>query len=978
MRAAANRRLGHPPGGVVAPDAPGPLLERDQELSRFSQLVGEAAGGSGRIAVIEGTAGIGKSRLLEAVCVRAKEAGLRVLFGRGGELERDLGWRVVRELFEPALVTASESERRALLRGAAGLAAPALGRDNGEAPQLRPDALAAALHGLYWLTVELAGRQPLVLAVDDAHWADIPSLRWLVYLAARVEELPLLVAVTTRPIEPAAKGEQISGTASSALMGVLSGLAAAAGNAPKPSPLSEEASTELVRHVLGPDADPRFCSACHAATGGNPFLLSELARSLARDEVEPVAANADRVLEVEPQTIAHTALLRIARLPAHAQKLATAAAVLGVQTPLRQASELAELDDETVARAAEALAATGILLDRTPLEFVHPIVRAAVYRDLSAARRVQWHRRAARLLRAAGASPDEIAVHLLPLEPDQDQQVVETLLAAAEEALGRGAPDAAVAYLRRVLHEPPPRGREARALQLLGRAETATAGPSGFKTLERAFEASGDAAERAEIALEYAGSIRMTSVFEPGVELLERSLAELEPDSELALNVEGEAINLASGDLSTVDVALKRLNRFTGAADRVKDPGLLADLAALACARARPVAESVDLATRALAAQGQRPNPSVVVYAATALTHADRLDAAYDVWDAFMAEARRQGSALGFGFASIFRSDAAYRQGRVADAEADARAAWNTYRELGAPNPDATAFLIQALLERDLAAAWAVWQATARPDHMTNWGDNPLLFHRGRLRLALGKPQEGLADLLECGRRLGAWELVNPAIIPWRSATAVTLARLGEPQRARGLVEEELSHARRFGTARPQGVALRAAGLVEGGERGTDLLREAVDVLRRSPARLELARVQCDLGASLRRGGRRSDAIKPLREALDGAVRCGAILLAERSRAELVAAGARPRRDLLRGRDALTASELRVAQMAAEGMTNREIAQGLFVSLKTVETHLTHAYKKLDIHARAELQAALSRHQEMTAVDGVEKPGSSM
>src|SRR5215211_3018830 len=137
---AANRRLGHTPGGVIAPDARGRLLERHEELSRFSQLIGESAGGSGRIAVIEGTAGIGKSRLLEAVCAQAKEAGLRVLFGRGGEFERDLGWRVVRELFEPALVTASESELRTLLSGAAGLAAPALGRDNGEAPQSRPDA----------------------------------------------------------------------------------------------------------------------------------------------------------------------------------------------------------------------------------------------------------------------------------------------------------------------------------------------------------------------------------------------------------------------------------------------------------------------------------------------------------------------------------------------------------------------------------------------------------------------------------------------------------------------------------------------------------------------------------------------------------------------------------------------------------------------------------------------------------------------
>ena len=244
------------------------------------------------------------------------------------------------------------------------------------------------------------------------------------------------------------------------------------------------------------------------------------------------------------------------------------------------------------------------------------------------------------------------------------------------------------------------------------------------------------------------------------------------------------------------------------------------------------------------------------------------------------------------------------------------------------------------------------------PDYI---GWNYLLYSRGCVRAALGDPRQGLEDLRSCGGRQARWQTSNPAVIPWRSAGALLYAALGRREEARRLAEEELSSARRFGAARALGGALRAAGLVAGGDKGVELLREAVGVLERSSAQLEFARALTDLGAALRRQRQRAAARDPLRRALDLAHRCGAGPLAEHARLELLATGARPRRVVLSGLDALTASERRVAQMAANGPTNREIAEALFVTQRTIETHLSHVYRKLGITTRSELAHALAR-----------------
>ena len=235
-----------------------------------------------------------------------------------------------------------------------------------------------------------------------------------------------------------------------------------------------------------------------------------------------------------------------------------------------------------------------------------------------------------------------------------------------------------------------------------------------------------------------------------------------------------------------------------------------------------------------------------------------------------------------------------------------------------------------------------------------------LLAARGRLRLAELRPASALDDLLAAGELFVRLRSPSPTTAPWRSDAALARLALGAQAEARVLAAEEVALAEAFGAPRALGVALRAAGLAEDGKRGIELLRQAVGVLEGSAARLEHARAMADLGAALRRAGHRVESREILRPALDLAHRCGALALSERTRTELIAAGGRPRRLVLSGLDSLTPSERRVAQLAAAGLPNREIAQHLFITTRTVEGHLTHAYQKLDITSREQLPATLA------------------
>ena len=462
----------------------GLLLERDRELERIGGCLGRARQGHGGALVVEGPAGIGKTVLLAAGRDAAEGKGFRVLRARGAELEREFAFGVVRQLVEPVVAGASEQERAGLLDGPPGVAArllrlPGLSGGMGAAAPDAPDPSFAVLHGLYWLCANLAADRPLALVVDDAHWADGASLRFLAFLLPRLEELHVAVLLGARPAEA----------------GDSRGLLAALTLDPATEvvtvrPLTANGVATLVTAGLGVEAEPEFAAACWQATGGTPFLVRTLVEALREEGVAPVAASAAKVHNVATATLDRWAMLRLVRLGPDAAGLARAVAVLE-RAELDQAARLAGLAVPDAARAADLLVRAGVL-DEASLCFAHALLRGAVYREMSGAERAWAHGRAARLLAEAHASAARVAEHLFVTAPGGDGWTVEQLRAAAREAASRGAPESAVAYLRRALTEPPSPEAEGAILLELGLVEFSAGQPGWHDHLEAAVESADD------------------------------------------------------------------------------------------------------------------------------------------------------------------------------------------------------------------------------------------------------------------------------------------------------------------------------------------------------------------------------------------------------------------------------------------------------------------------------------------------------
>ena len=948
-------------------------MERESELGGLAERIEAASSGRGATVAIEGEAGIGKTALLAAAVELARMERIEVLAARGGELERDLPYGVVRQLFEPALARTTASRRELLLAGAAGLALPAISPVDTEAAA--GDAPGAVLHGLYWLAANLAAECPLLLVLDDAHWMDAASLRFLSYLARRAEELPLLIVYAARPGEGA--GNELPALADPELVAAVV----------RPMALSEAAAGELVARLLGAEGSAAFVRACRMATGGNPFLLRELLSELEADGERPHATDPERVAGLAPESISRATLARLRRLGDPATRLAFAVALLGASGELRHVAELAELEQGVATEAADALAAAAILRPGTPLEFVHPIVRTAVYAEIPSARRAGEHKRAALMLERDGASPDSLAPHLLAAEPARDAGVSRLLREAARTALGRGAPDTACAYLERALAEPPAPRELPLVLRELGSAELRAGKRGSVEHLQEALHGLRDVATRAAVTGEIALAMTAARRVAEAIELLDPVIAEIARiDPETAMRLDAELIGAAQLDLAVAKSARRnRLASYDGRIDGASlgERLLLAECALDVCFRAESRERAVSLAEAALEdgrlLRDQRPDSFAFYHAVLVLTFADRLGQAERMLDLAIEDARVRGSVPGFAVSASLRSHVLLRQGRVAEAEADGYSALEAARQ-GLPGglEITVGYLLDAMVERaDVADCEALLTATGLAAELPPSTMGALVLHpRGHLRLAAGDPARALDDFEELLDRDERWGMTNPVAWPAHASAALARAQLGERERARVLARTDLERARRWGAPSGIAAALRAAGVADGGEAGIELMRESAAVVERSPAHYERARSLTELGAALRRAGHRREAREPLRDALDLAHRSGARRLARRAHEELVAAGARPRRMSLTGLDSLTASERRVAQMAAAGLANREIAQALFVTRRTVEMHLTHAYQKLGIRSRAELPEALGAEVDPSAPGDRTPPGS--
>jgi DNA-binding CsgD family transcriptional regulator len=918
-------------------------VERERELETVGRLLAGARAGSGGAVVFEGPAGIGKSSLLAAARTSAA-TDMCVLSARGGELERDLPFGIVRQLLEQVVTTEAEG-REALLAGAAALAKPVLFAVD---PDVGAEPSFSALHGLYWLTINLAGSQPVLLAVDDAHWADVASLRWLIYLARRLAGVPLALLLATRPAEPGPVQELHDQLLVIPEVGVL-----------QPGGLSEQAIATLAAHLLATEPDPAFVTACRRATGGNPFLLLELFGELERRGIAPSRETAGLASQLSSHGVGRAVRARLRRLPRACTALARAVAVLGGTAEPTFAAQLADLDDDEASLAGDALVAAAILEPGRPLVFVHPLVRSSIYSELSSQERARSHLRAARLLRLAGEATDRIAVHLLATSPSGDAETVSTLREAATGAGRRGAPDVAVTYLRRALVEPPLPDLEATvAYELGGAALSAGDLELAVEQLRKASRTLADRAMRAEAANALGSALFLALRPEEALTDLTAVIDEL-PASEREQGLRLQATRWAAvrGDIAVWRRLHATAERFVVASRRPHTVGerLQIAVAGYEAARTGTAAEARELALRAVAG-GQLledPGPESggfwIAPFVLLLAHAD--DDQVRVTTEVIDWAKQHGSLPAFSMAAQIRSYAHLRRGSLVEAEADAVSALEHPGVPGFPRYGRIT-LVNVLVAQGRPAEAEEILGRGGPQPAAA-GYIRYLQTRARLRAALQHPEDALADLFECGRLEEEWEIRTPAFGSWRADAAPLLASLGRQEEAGALAHEEVERCRAFGAPGPLGISLRTLGRVESGDSAIELLDQSVAQLARSPRRLERAVSLLELGAAIRRAGRRADARKPLRKALELATTCGADAVAARAHDELVTAGARPRRDPIESRRSLTASELRVARMAAEGLTNREIAQGLFLTENTIETHLRSVFRKLEIRSRS-------------------------
>ena len=858
-------------------EMPYPFLERDKEGRRIERKLWQLRAGRGGVLAIEGSAGLGRSSLLKLLSRRASEAGFCVLHARGNEFESDVPFGTVAQLLEPAVPAWVVEESPEVV-------SPAVLR------QLRRDLL------------ELAGDRRLVVVVDDARWADVPSLRFLSYLGARAERTPVLLAVA---IDPADRGPAVDwlGGVSTSLDTTLLRLA----------PLSEAATRRLVSATLGTAGSPEFAAACFDATGGNPLLLHEVLAEVATGRSGSAEETLSGLSRHPPVRVMRQMMRRLEGLPRSSLAVARAVAVLGVAEDPVVVSRTADCPEIEVEDAVTALVGADVMTDGPVLRFAQPLLRTAVYAGIPAFLRGHLHARAARALAETGAPTELVAEQLASVPPAVAPPDVKELLE--------------------------PRSWSPR-----------TAGSSRQSVDNRG--------ERAAAALEAARTLALDCRFGRAITILEAAIAEAR-DPVLGPRMEATAVWIAQLSPDTRQRGRERLEEL--------DRPHLADGALLDRIRQGALAEHVGRLTGDLLQRPRTPAADSVgwsagLVAAVTLGHFDRLAEARQAVLTLRDTANRTDTPLA-GLDLCLRAAVDYQLGDIAGA---GDLALQVLSDADGQRPPRMVQAFAAAVRAETLIAQGALDAAAEavedPGLIDDGGPDsivvlPLLRARGRLRMARDQIEDGLSDLLRGRRAAVNLGLTPGAWVVWSEAVTA-LHRLGRSQEALSMAQEELAGARSSGAPAALAAALRTLGLLSPGPDALSLVEEAAGLMDGFPGELERVRTQLTYGIVLRRVGRSAAAREQLRLAAETTAVHGAHILNRRAIDELRSieadtAGRRPRM-------LLTPRQQRVAELAAEGMQNEEIAQKLFVTVKTVEWHLTQAYRKLGIESRSALSPALA------------------
>lgn len=885
------------------------LFERERELAVVERAVHGLCGrqgpdGSedgneqpkeGGLLLFSGEAGLGKTALLTEVRRLSAECGsCTVLFARGSRSAEKVPFHVVRQLLQPALAPMTTSARQELLGGWYDIAGPALGIVPPIGPQADPQGVR---DGLDWVVTQLAVQQkPLVVVVDDAHWADPESLSWLTSFSVRLGEMPLLLVLAYRPKElpdhTPAFGDLVEGRSVRPV---------------ELRTLTPEAVAGLVHDALGPKADPPFCREVWAVTGGNPYEVVELIAKAQDRDIEPVEESAALLRDLGAAARGKGLVSRLERLGSSVTRFAWAAAVLGTEIEARLAASLAGMGPAEAADCADQLRENRILTGTERLEFVHPLIATAVYRAIPAATRTAMHGQAAWLSADAGKGVAVSARHLLEVHPDSDPDVVTQLRAAAREHLAVGAPDAARRCLERALQEPPAEEERAMLLYELGCAALLTSPQTTVNHLRAALDLP-DLSEdlRVDATYRLSQAYAHNSQLREAVAVVADQASRTPPGPGLmrlqAAHYLWKGIQVEEEDAHGRSQRIAELARPLRGRDN-SERALLALRGFDGMIRGDNALEVIEAVERALVdgrlAEGMGWTntewgfelPSII---GITFAYTDRLDQAEEFFtDAVRAFEISGWSGAHLALAHDFLGLVQRRRGQLDRAEETLRKGLELAYRLGPGLPtqwDGTCLLIDTLIARgkideaQVVAEENLFEPPYSP--VIVLPDAACLA--GRLLLERGRVKEAVAELEAAGRRLDERGRHNTLWAPWALDLAAAVAD-EEPERARDLADQAVRHANRFGTETAIGEALRRSARLYGPEERLARLEKAVGLLSQSPCQYEYAAALVDHGSMLRAAGREVEAVERLHEGLVIAERCGADGLVERARSEVVA-----------------------------------------------------------------------------------------
>jgi DNA-binding CsgD family transcriptional regulator len=935
------------------------FVGRGAELGVLRAAVQDAARGRRRAVVVEGEAGIGKSRLLGEALDGAGQLGLRVFLGSCDEIERDSPLRALREALavDQHSTDARRGELSRLLRsgsGPLGPTAPVV--DTADEGWLIVEAVVEALE-------QLASTGPVALAVEDLQWADPLTLRAVHAIARQMTGLPLAFFVTLR-----------GGARDPGVGRVVSDLLARGAEHVLLDPLASEETAQLAHEVAGLPPGPRLLEQLSGA-GGNPLFVIELVRALddngALDRRDGLAEARDVSL---PPTLRLTLLRRLSLLPEATLNLLRVASILGSTFSL---AELTLVSGTTTALSLPALAVAvdaGLLTEsRDLLAFRHDLIRDAIYHDLPLAVRKGLHREVGTALAGAGAPVDQVAGHIaLGAEPG-DTEAVAWLRRAASSSVAR-SPVTTIRLLERALEltEPADPVRDEVASELVqpllasGRLQDA-------ETVARDVLAQGP---RPEIALLTRTSL--AHVLAVGARYPE-ALDQIEQAARAASEQERPSLIAAASLLMVlngqVESARDTANRAIDAAeplgdDRARSLGLQT-LAMVALAdgfldQAVALAhQAVGLDERAGITWAGLGGPHL--WHGTALADADRFADAEVAFQAGRRRCEHSGNLTRLPLYHWGIAEMRLAAGRWDDAVAEAQAGLGLIEETANHVGDVFANALCAHVafhrgEPTIAQA-AVREAEQRlVAGPVEIGYEWMTWIGALLLEARGEAAEALSVLAR------TWDLIAPLRYLQATSRAMgpDLVRMalasGDRPRALSVTEELERVAVRGPTPTARGLALRCRGLLDD---SPDILLASVAAHRSGPRPYQLAAASEDAGIALQRAARANEAVPLLSEAVDAYEQLEAVRDVARVQPVLRTLGIRRRRPAPRrpsfGWDSLTPTELRVVGLAAEGLTNGQIAERLFVSRRTVATHLEHVFQKLGYANRVELAAEATR-----------------